>query len=69
MKRRTVNTIIYDNDKEHDELIEIVANSVRDQFDAHTDYTIHVGGGSLILTDREYRELRELMDEVLQDAD
>lgn len=69
MKRRTVNTIIYDNDKDYDGHMEIVAKSVKDQICAYTEYTIHVGDDSLSLTEGEYQELRELMDEVMNDVD
>ena len=69
MKRRTVNTIIYDNDKDYDGHMEIVAKTVKDSMGTYTDYTIHVGDDSLDLTEREYQELHELMDEVLNDAD
>lgn len=67
MKRRTVNTIIYDNDKEYDGHMEIVAKSVKDQFGAYIEYTMHVGDDSLDLTEREFQELRTLMDEVMND--
>ena len=69
MKRRTINTIIYDNDKEYDGHMEIVAKSVKDQFDAYIEYTMHVGDTSLLVTKREFQELRNLMEEVANDAD
>ncbi len=67
MKRRTVNTVIYDIDKEYDGHMEIVAKSVKDNFGAYIEYTMHVGDESLDLTEREFQELRELMDEVTSD--
>jgi hypothetical protein len=67
MKRRTVNTIIYDNDKEYDGHMEIVAKSVKDNMGEYTEYTMDVGNDSLALTEREFQELRDLMDEVMND--
>lgn len=68
MKRRTINTIIYDNDKEYDGHMEIVAKTVTDNIGAYTEYTLHVGDESLLLTGRELEELRELMDEVMNNG-
>lgn len=68
MKRRTVNTIIYDNDKDYDGHMEIVVKTVKDSVGSYTEYTMHVGDDSLDLTAREYQELRELMDEVMNDG-
>ena len=68
MKRRTINTIIYDNDKDYDGHMEIVVKTVKDSMDSYTEFTMHVGDDSLDLTEREYQELRELMDEVTNDG-
>lgn len=68
MKRRTVNTIVYDNDKDYDGHMEIVTKSVKDNIGEYTEYTLHVGDESLGLTSREFEELRELMDEVINDG-
>lgn len=66
MKRRTTNFITYDNDVEDlDGRMEIVAKTVKDNLGSYTDYTLHVGDTSLLLTRREFEELRELMDEVM----
>lgn len=68
MKRRTIDTIVYDNDKEYDGHMEIVTKRVKDQFGAYIEYTMHVGDDSLALTEREFQELRDLMDEVVNDG-
>ena len=68
MKRRTINTIVYDNDKEYDANMEIVAKSVKDNIGEYTEYTLHVGDESLALTSREFEELRGLMDEAINDG-
>lgn len=49
--------------------MEIVAKTVKDPLGSYTDYTLHVGDTSLLVTRREFEELRELIDEVLNDAD
>lgn len=70
MKRRTTNFIVYDNDVEDvDDHMEIVVKTVKDKMGTYTDYTLHVGDTSLLVTKREFQELRELMDEVMSDAD
>ena len=69
MKRRTTNFITYDNDVEDlDGHMEIVAKTVKDNLGSYTDYTLHVGDTSLLVTRREFEQLRELMDEVLNDV-
>ena len=69
MKRRTTNFITYDNDKDDcDGHMEIVVKTVKDHLGRYTDYTLHVGDTSLLVTRREFEELRELMDEVMNDV-
>ena len=68
MKRRTVNTIVYDNDKEFDANMEIVAKIVKDNLGKYNEYTLTVGDTSFLLTEREFQELRDLMDEVINDG-
>lgn len=69
MKRRTTNFIIYDNDKDDcDARMEITVKTVKDSLGAYTDYTLTVGDTSLLVTRREFEELRQLMDEVLIDG-
>ena len=69
MKRRTTNFITYDNDKDYDGHMEIVVKNVKDNMGEYTEYTMHVGDDSLDLTEREFQELRELMDEVITGDD
>lgn len=69
MKRRTTNFIIYDNDKDDfDGHMEITAKTVKDSMGTYTDYTLTVGDTSLLVTRREFEELRGLMDEVINDG-
>ncbi len=68
MKRQTTNFVTYDNDVEDlDGHMEIVVKTTEDSFGKYTDYTLHVGDTSLLVTKREFEELRVLMDEVLND--
>lgn len=68
MKRRTTNFIAYDNDVEDlDGHMEIVVKTVKDTMGSYTDYTLHVGDTSLLVTKREFEVLRGLMDEVMND--
>ncbi len=70
MKRRTTNFVVYDNDVDDlDGHMEIVAKTVKDSMGTYTDYTLHVGDTSLLVTRRELQVLRELMDEVMSDED
>ena len=68
MKRRTTNFMVYDNDVDDlDGHMEIVVKTVTDNLGAYTDYTLHVGDTSLLVTKREFEVLRNLMDEVMND--
>ncbi len=68
MKRRTTNVIVYDNDNDDcDGHMEIVVKTVKDNLGSYTDYTLDVGDTSLLVTKREFDELRGLMEEVAND--
>lgn len=70
MKRRTTNFVTYDNDVDDlDGHMEIVVKTTKDSLGKYTDYTLHVGDTSLLVTKREFEVLRGLMDEVMADAD
>ena len=68
MKRSTTEILVYDNGKdEGDGFMEIRAKNFRDAIGSYTDYTITVGDTSLLVTKREFEELRSLMEEVTND--
>ena len=68
MKRSTTNILVYDNDKdEGDGVMEIRAKTFTHANGTYIDYTITVGDTSLLVTGREFQELHELMDEVMND--
>ena len=68
MKRSTTNILVYDNGKdEGDGFMEIRAKTFKDAIGTYTDYTIHVGDTSLLVTAREFQELYVLMGEVMND--
>ena len=68
MKRSTTEILVYDNGKdEGDGFMEIRAKNFRDAIGSYTDYTITVGDTSLLVTEREFQELRVLMDEAAND--
>lgn len=69
MKRSTTNVIVYDNDIDDcDGRMEIRAKTFNDAIGSYTDYTIHVGDTSLLVTHREFLELYKLMAEVMNDG-
>jgi hypothetical protein len=68
MKRSTTEILVYDNGKdEGDGFMEIHSKTFTDAIGTYTDYTITVGDTSLLVTKREFEELRGLMDEVMND--
>ena len=68
MKRSTTTILVYDNGKgEGDGFMEIRAKVFTDAIGSYTDYTITVGDTSLLVTEREFQELRTLMDQVMND--
>lgn len=73
MKRETTSTITYDNDFKAgcDGYVSIRVTTVTEGLflTSHTDYTLTVGESSLFVNRTEFKDLRDLMNEVINDDD